>query len=146
MHATLVPLHQPAAQNEPRNAGKANPSDAPPRSRAPATQRRRLTRLFSPRPSDLKPTRKIRSKAHRILTLRSRSGGPDPNIMVRPVTFAKEPLSFSRFNPQSNTSQKKLQFGPETCTKPPGFSQNRTRRPGLVFLRVRPQSFSLIML
>ena len=97
------------------------------------------------RPSDLKPTRKIRSKAHRILTLRSKSGGPNPNITVRPVTFAKEPLSFSRFNPQSNTSQKKLQFGPETCTKPPGFSQNRTRRPSLDFLRVRPQSFSLIM-
>ena len=91
-------------------------------------------------PSDLKPTRKIRSKAHRILTLRSRSGGPDPNITVRPVTFAKEPLSFSRFNPQSISVQKYFQLSPFFYVLAPELFPIRTRRPRLLFLRVRPQS------
>ena len=102
-------------------------------------------RSFHPEPPDPESTRKIRLSLHPIRAIRSRSKHPDAKIPVRPGSFAKEPLHFSRINPHSKSVLKYLQFGPETCTDPPGFSQNRTRHPGLVFLRVRPQSFSLIM-
>ena len=61
---------------------------------------------FCPEPSDPERTRKIRSRAHQILTLRSRFDGPDPNIPVHPGTFVKEPLGFLEINPQSTSFQK----------------------------------------
>ena len=73
-----------------------------------------------------------------IVATDSRSGGPDPNIMVRPVTFAKEPLIFSRFNPQSNTSQKKLQLGPGFYQNPPDLPGFSARRPETLVLLVSP--------
>ena len=75
------------------------------RRRAPVRSAAAVAR-FCPEPSDPERTRKIRSKAHQILTLRSRSDGPDPNILVRPGTFVKEPLGFLEINPQSTSFQK----------------------------------------
>src|SRR6185503_17548243 len=59
----------------------------------------------------------------------SRSNGPNTNLPLRPVTFAKETLPFLDINPQSCSVLKYSQKGPELYTKPPGFSRNRTRRP-----------------
>ena len=94
-HAALVPLHQPAAQNEPRNTGKANSGRAPPRSRAPATSRRRLLPNPHPGPFDGDPTAIHDSEPSQI-----------PSVPVSAWTFAEEPLGLLSINPQSRLSQK----------------------------------------
>ena len=66
----------------------------------------------APGPSDLFRTHAIRSKGHQTRAIRSRSERPDSKVPVRPVSFAKEPLSFSRFNPQSISVQKYFQIRP----------------------------------
>ena len=56
---------------------------------------------FSLEPSDQERMRKIRSNPHQILATRSRSDGPILRVPLQPGRYAKEPLPFFLFNPQS---------------------------------------------
>ena len=60
---------------------------------SPGHPRRRCS-CDDPEPSDREPAPKIRSSAHKIQAIRSRSDGRDTFVPVRPGSFVKEPLSF----------------------------------------------------
>ena len=106
-------------------------SKTPPNGRlrpTPVSRRRRtLVPVVSaaaraPKPSwppDLEATTLIRFRSHQIRALQSESKRPDLNVMVRPISFAKEPSHYLENNPQSWCVQKNLQFGPEINTQPP---------------------------
>ena len=117
-HAALVPLHQPAAQNEPRNTRKANSGRATPRSRAPATSRRRLLSNPHPGPFDGDPT-----------AIRDSEPSQIPSVMVSADDFAKEPSVFSVINPPSSRVQKYLHVGPVFNVLAPELFPFRTRSP-----------------
>ena len=83
-----------------------SPRAAPPRSRAPVTQRRRPARgMFPCRPI---PSRRVRLEARTPLIRATRSGsdGQDPRVPLQPGSFAKETLSFLEINPPSWLVQK----------------------------------------
>ena len=78
---------------------------------SPGDPRRRCSR-DDPEPSDREPAPKIRSNAHKILAIRSRSDGRDSRLPVRLGKFVKETLGLLDFNPRSCLTQKYLRLGP----------------------------------
>ena len=112
-------LGQIATQTEPWRAGLAVSGD-PSAAGAlfPAIPAAAVGR-DGPEPSDLTRATQIRFRSHQIRALRSESKRLDLNVMVRPISFAKEPSHFLENNPQSWCVQKNLQFGPEINTQPP---------------------------
>ena len=101
---------KPQAEPNPGVPVGPSPASPPPRNHTPATRAAAVSRP--------------RSLDHQILIRRSGSSRPgvkEPRKMVSAGRFSENPLLFPRFNPQSISVQKYLQYGPKLCTDPPEF-------------------------